>query len=480
MAKPRLILVLYAAQGHINPGLQLAERVIAAGAEITLVTTIFAHRRIIKAKTSPPAGLSFAPFSDGYDEGLKPGDDVKTFVSENRRHGKQALSKLIDSGAKEGRPFTGIVYSLCQYWVAELAHELQIPTSLLWVEPATVFDMYYYYFHGYEDIIKDSINNPSCSVELPGLPLQLTGADIPSFMDASKPSNDIAMQVLKEQFEVLEKERNPKVLVNTFDDLEPEALKAITEINLIGIGPLIPITFYDGKEYHEYPSETSSFRGDLEGSRDWNCMEWMNSKPKASIVYVSFGTVCVLPKQQMEEIGGGLLDFGQPFLWVITEKQYEEGKKEEDELSCIEELEKLGKIVPWCSQMEVLSNPSLGCFVTHCGWNSTLESLVCGVPMVAFPRWIDQGSNAKLIEDSWKTGLRVKASKEGIVERDEIKRCLELVMGDGEIGEEIRRNAKKWKDLGREAVKVGGSSNKNFKAFVNEIISDSYIHEEKL
>ena len=179
----------------------------------------------------------------------------------------------------------------------------------------------------------------------------------------------------------------------------------------------------------------------------------------------------MLSKSQMEEIAGGLLDSGRPFLWVITEKQYPEGKKEEDELSCIEELEKLGKIVSWCPQMEVLSHPSLGCFVTHCGWNSTLESLVCGVPMVAFPQWMDQGTNAKLIEDVWKTGVRVKANNEGVVERDDIRRCLGLVMEDGENGEEMRRNAKKWKDLGSEAVKEGGSFEENFKAFANDIIA---------
>ena len=90
----------------------------------------------------------------------------------------------------------------------------------------------------------------------------------------------------------------------------------------------------------------------------------MNTKNKGSVAYISFGTICVLSKSQMEEIAGGLLDSGRPFLWVITEKQYPEGKKEEDELSCLEELEKLGKIVSWCPQMEVLSRPSFGCFVT--------------------------------------------------------------------------------------------------------------------
>ena len=169
----------------------------------------------------------------------------------------------------------------------------------------------------------------------------------------------------------------------------------------------------------------------------------------------------------MEEIAIGLIKSNRPFLWVIRKKEDEK----DEELSCMEELEQLGMIVPWCSQLEVLSNAALGCFVTHCGWNSTLESLVSGVPVVAFPKWTDQGTNAKLIEDVWRTGVRVKGNEEGFVDGDEISRCLDMVMG----GEEYRRNAKKWRDLAREAMKEGGSSEKNLKTFVEEIGSEGLL-----
>jgi UDP:flavonoid glycosyltransferase YjiC (YdhE family) len=119
--------------------------------------------------------------------------------------------------------------------------------------------------------------------------------------------------------------------------------------------------------------------------------------------------------------------------------------------------------------VEVLSHPALGRFVTYCGLNSTLESLICGVPPVASPQWLDQWTNAKLIEEVWKTGVRVTANKDGIVEGGEIERCLELVvLGSGEREEEMRRNAKKWKALAREVVREEGSSYKNLKAFVND------------
>ncbi|GLT80569.1 hypothetical protein SLA2020_520020 [Shorea laevis] len=127
-------------------------------------------------------------------------------------------------------------------------------------------------------------------------------------------------------------------------------------------------------------------------------------------------------------------------------------------------------IVPWCSQVEVLSHPSVGCFLTHCGWNSTLEGLASGVPVVTVPQWADQGTNSKLVQDVWKTGIRMKRSEEGRVERDKIKRCLELVMGS----EEIRLSAKKWKDLAREAAMEGGSSDQNLKAFVDDLGKTSW------
>lgn len=164
------------------------------------------------------------------------------------------------------------------------------------------------------------------------------------------------------------------------------------KLKLTAVGPLVPSGFSDGKDASYTPSG-----GDLsDGSRDY--MEWLKSKPESTVVYVSFGSISMFSMQQMEEIARGLLESGRPFLWVIRAKENGEENKE-DKLSCQEELEKQGMLIQWCSQMEVLSHPSLGCFVTHCGWNSSIESLASGVPMIAFPQWADQGTNTKLIKD---------------------------------------------------------------------------------
>ncbi|XP_050372706.1 phloretin 4'-O-glucosyltransferase-like [Argentina anserina] len=467
MTQHRFLLVTWPAQGHINPSLQFAKRLMSTtGADVTFVTALSALRRISN-RSGTPRGLTFAPFSDGYDDGFKPGDDIDHYVSELRHRGSRAVADMVVSSANEGRPYTCIVYAIMIPWVAEVASELHLPAVFVWIQPATVFDIYYYYFNGHKDLIRNNhmVNNTDATqaVELPGLPLTLKSSDLPSFMVDSNPYN-FALLLIEEQFELLEKEIKPTILVNTFDSLELDALKAIDKYNLIGIGPLMPSAFLDGKD----PSD-KSFGGDmLETSKESEYLEWLNSKPNESVVYVSFGSYSVLSKIQMEEIAKGLLKSGRPFLWVIRENQKNgEGKeeKEEDILSCRVELEELGMIVPWCSQVEVLSNPSLGCFVSHCGWNSTLESLVSGVPVVAFPQWSDQGTNARLVEDMWKTGVRVAPNEEGVVVGEEIKRCLDMVMES----EEMRKNAKNWKDQAREAVSEGGSSDMNLKVFLDRI-----------
>ncbi|KAK9932974.1 hypothetical protein M0R45_020191 [Rubus argutus] len=284
------------------------------------------------------------------------------------------LSYLV---AKAGYPYTCILYTILLPWVAEVASEFHLPTALVWIQPATVLTYSTITFNVYKDLIRNSDNDPSYAVELPGIPLQMKCRDLPSFILASSPYS------------------------------------------------------------FALPCSKNSSRRNS-GKFKWTTLQkgcWASCRP---------------------------------FLWCDYRKPKQTESKEgteEEKLSCREELEKIGMIVPWCSQVEVLSNPSMGCFVTHCGWNSSLESLVSGVPVVAFPQWSDQCTNAKLIEDTWKTGVRVELNEEGVVVGEELKRCMDLVIGS----EEMRRNAKKWKDLAREAVSEGGSSDNNLKVFMHEI-----------
>ncbi|KAF7849331.1 hypothetical protein BT93_L0966 [Corymbia citriodora subsp. variegata] len=407
-------------------------------------------------------GVTFTTFSDGYDNGYQLGDDVDQYMAELKRRGSEALRGLIEYSSGQGLRFTCALHTMIR-WADEVARSFQIQSVLVWIQPATVFGIYYHYFNGYEDVIKSVASqsgDTTSLIRLPGLP-PLTNRDLPSFFN---PGNKYAFGLLHMQshFEQLKEGGKPNmVFMNTFDALELEVLRAISTLNLVGIGPLVPFRFLDVQDHN---SSDKSSGGDRFGSSE-EYVRWLNTKKEASVIYVAFGSIAKFSKAQKREIARGLLETGRPFLWVVRKSD-----GVDDELSYREELDKRGAIVPWCSQIEVLSHPSIGCFFTHCGWNSTLESLAGGVPMVVFPQFTDQMTNSKLVEDVWKVGVRVSEINEDgiIVEGGEIKKCLELVMGGGERGDGIRRNAKKWKDLAMEASKEGGSSDKNLKAFVEE------------
>ena len=192
-------------------------------------------------------------------------------------------------------------------------------------------------------------------------------------------------------------------------------------------------------------------------------MKWLDSKEIGTVVYVSFGSLAALGEEQMEELAWALKRSNSYFLWVVRET---ETKKLP--INFLEETSERGLVVTWCPQLEVLAHKAVGCFMTHGGWNSTLEALSLGVPVVSMPQWSDQATNSKFLMDVWKVGIRVKVDEKGIVTREEIELCIKEVMG--ERGTEIKGNAMKWKKLAREALDEGGSSDKNIDDFVAKIV----------
>ena len=124
-------------------------------------------------------------------------------------------------------------------------------------------------------------------------------------------------------------------------------------------------------------------------------------------------------------------------------------------------------------QVRVLSHPATAVFVSHCGWNSALESVTRGVPMVAAPQWTDQPMNARYVEAAWRVGMRVRpAAADGLVRRGEVAGGIEEVTG-GERSSEYRRNAAAWMEKARAASREGGSSDRNIAEFVAKYSSNS-------
>ncbi|KAJ6287846.1 hypothetical protein OIU78_029187 [Salix suchowensis] len=233
-----------------------------------------------------------------------------------------------------------------------------------------------------------------------------------------------------------------------------------TQRSIKPIGPMIPSVYLDRQLEDDREYGLSLFKPALDG-----CMEWLDSKEPGSVVYVSFGSLAALGEDQMAEIAWGLRRSGCYFMWVVRES-------EEKKLPCnfAEDSSEKGLILNWSPQLQVLAHKSVGCFMTHCGWNSTLEALSLGVPMVAMPQWTDQPTNAKYIADVWRVGVRLQANEKGIITKEELEKCTREVMG-GETGDEMRRNSEKWRKLAMAAVGEGGSSDKNITEFAAKLAS---------
>ena len=227
------------------------------------------------------------------------------------------------------------------------------------------------------------------------------------------------------------------------------------------IGPAIPSMYTDKRISNDKEYDLNLFT-----SNQHTCNNWLDSNKAGSVVYVSFGSIANLKEEQMTELAFGLSNSNLSFLWVI--RASEETKLPMDFLSA--GLQSRCLIVNWCSQLEVLSHQAVGCFMSHCGWNSTLEALSLGVPIVAMPQWTDQTTNAKFIADVWQVGVRVEVDeKKQVATRESIEVCLKEVMMEGEKRNQLKVNALKFKELARVAIDQDGSSDNNISEFISSI-----------
>ncbi|KAK1282109.1 UDP-glycosyltransferase 73C1 [Acorus calamus] len=240
------------------------------------------------------------------------------------------------------------------------------------------------------------------------------------------------------------------VVVNSFDELEAQFTEAYEKLmgkKAYNVGPL---SLCEGGVQAE--------RGNKSSIDKDKCLSWLDSHEPRSVVYVCFGTIAWLGLQKAMEIGEALKGSGRPVVWVIKP-----GETESWVSQFGEGLDWL-VIVGWAPQVAILSHKAVGGFVTHCGWNSTLEGLCAGVPMVTWPHFAEQFINERLVVDVLKVGVRVgievqvRWEREMLVGREEIGLAVERVMGGGEEGEERRRRVREVGEMAKKAMEVGGSS----------------------
>ena len=294
-------------------------------------------------------------------------------------------------------------------------------------------------------------------------PIKIPGCIPLHGRDLYAPAQDRSTQTYKSFLKQVKKYRFVDgVLVNSFLEMEIGPIKALKEEGsnnppVYPVGPIIQI-------------ETSS--GD--DANRLECLTWLDKQHPCSVLYVSFGSGGTLSQEQIDELAFGLESSNQKFLWVVrapnrssSSAAYFSVSAQNDVdplefLPCgfIERTKEQGMVIPsWAPQIQILSHRSIGGFLSHCGWNSTLESVVHGVPLITWPLFAEQKMNAVLLSEGLKVGLRPRVDENGIVERVEVAKVIKCLM-EGEEGEKLRSNMIELKEVASNALKEDGSSTK--------------------
>ncbi|XVF65869.1 hypothetical protein PTKIN_Ptkin09bG0285800 [Pterospermum kingtungense] len=444
-----VLVIPYPSQGHINPLLQFSKRLSSKGVKATLAITLFIYKSI---NPEPSASVQIDTISDGCDQGgFAEAGNAQDYIKRLETFGLKTLAELIVKHKESSNPIDCIVYDAAVPWALDVAKQFGLLAARFFTQMCAVDYIYYNVHHGLL-----SLPVSSSPVSIPGLPL-LEQGDLPSLVCSAEGPYAAYLERALNQFPNLDKA--DFILVNTFYNLEDKVVDSMSKAcPLLTVGPTVPSIYMDRRILDDKNYGLNLFTLDSSTS-----INWLSSKPPGSVLYASFGSMSCLSKKQMDEVAWGLKQSDCYFLWVV--RATEEAKLPKE---FIEETVDKGLIVNWSPQLEVLSNEAVGCFMTHSGWNSTIEALSLGVPMVAMPQWTDQLTNAKFVEDIWKMGVRVKVDNDGIVSRGQIESCIRQVM-EGERGREMKENAKKWRELAVEAMSKGGSSDKNIDEFVSKL-----------
>ncbi|KAB2628938.1 7-deoxyloganetin glucosyltransferase-like [Pyrus ussuriensis x Pyrus communis] len=451
--KPHAVFIPYPAQGHIIPMLQLAKLLNYKGFHTTFVNTEFNHRRLLKARG--PNSLDGLPSFrfETIPDGLPTTDvnatqDITALCFSTKKNClapfKDLLSKL--NSLPNSPPVTCIVSDGGMTFTLEAAQELCIPVVIFATASACSLMGYLqlspliekgliplkdasYLTNGYLDTVIDWIPG------MRGIRLR----DIPTFFRTTDPK-DIMLEFLR--VEIGRYHRASAFILNTFYAFEHEVLDALSTLlpPIYSVGPL-------HLQLNQIPAEN-----ELKsiGSNLWTeepeCLEWLDSKEPNSVVYVNFGSITVMTEEQLTEFAWGLANSNQTFLWVIR-PDLVGGESAVVPSEFSEETKERSLVASWCLQQEVLSHPAIGGFLTHSGWNSTLESVCGGVPMVCWPVFADQQMNCRFSCKEWGIGMEI----EGDVKRDYIEGLVRKLM-EGEEGKEMRKKALEWKRLATEAT----------------------------
>ncbi|WOL09929.1 UDP-glycosyltransferase 92A1-like [Canna indica] len=473
--RQHVVLFPYLAHGHINPFLALAELLARRHADLT-VNVVNTHFNIQNINASfPPPSLSSSvrlrslPFSPAA-HGLPP--DAHHFAAVPVQHIpaftlacnslQPAFEQLIEEITEEdGRPPLCIIADFFFPWTASVAHRLGVFHSIYITGGAYGMAVYFSLWTHlpHRQTAADEIpltDFPGVLIHRSHLPKQLLDAD------GSEPRSVYIKDMLSRWSDA------DAMLINTVEEMETTGLQMLRKVVPVPIWPIGPLLI----------SSPYTPNADKDG-----IFEWLDSKSPASVLYISFGSQNSITASQMMELAVGLEASGVQFVWAIRPPVEFDQKGDFKAEWLPEKFEErmreqgTGMVVHgWAPQLEILSHASTGAFLSHCGWNSVLESLRRGVPIIGWPLAAEQSPNAKMLEEE--LGVCVEVARGNMesskAERKVVERVVREVMGGGERAKEIRRRVEEVRELMNAAWKEGvGSSFRGLEDFLRAAVSNS-------
>ncbi|XP_057778055.1 7-deoxyloganetic acid glucosyl transferase-like [Salvia miltiorrhiza] len=449
---PHVVILPFPAQGHIKPMLMLAELLSQAGLAISFVNTEHSHRRLLDgaAFRRRCPGINFLTIPDG----LPP---------DHPRSGPGIVDLLLSTSTACEPNFKDLIASMSHApaciisdgimsFAVDVAAELGIPAIAFRTYSATATWTYFHLEKLMEEIPVVA-NAESEELErrvrcVPGLEDILRQRDFPQLCSLGPRSPIMQFYITQAA-----KMRNASALIlNTFHHLEAPMLSRLRSIfpAVYAVGPL-----------RSPASSTSTSLLQM----DQSCIHWLDSQPPGSVLYVSFGSVAVLTPDHLMEFWHGLVNSGSPFLWAIRPDLI----RDADSLATLPVPEEMrtserGRIVGWAPQEEVLAHDAVGGFLTHCGWNSILESVWAGKPMICRPLVAEQQVNGRCASEMWGLGFDLNC----VCDRSTVERVVrDLMEGSGKQG--ILRSTAEMARLARDSVRDGGSSHTSLNSLVADI-----------
>ncbi|XP_076934640.1 7-deoxyloganetin glucosyltransferase-like [Bidens hawaiensis] len=474
--KPHVVCMPFPAQGHLNPMINLAKILHSKGCIITFVNTEFSHQRLLKSLGSDALnGLPSFHF-ETIPDGLPPPENpnasqhhTATVIKSLEENGLDPFKSVLAKVSALYSPVTCVLTDYLMSFTLSATEELGIPAIFFWTAGAGSILCYLeypnliqkglmplkdqsYLANGYLDKVVDFIPI------MPGIRLK----DFPPFVRMVHPGDEFMVG-----YSDLATQRAMKasaIIFNTFDELEGEILDTLSKLYPSGYG-IGPLHLLQSKIADK---SLDSIKSNLRVEEP-ECLKWLDDKEPLSVIYVNFGSVLVMTPQQLVEFCWGLAKSNYSFLWIIR-PDLVIGDSAVLSPEFLEQTSNRGMFASWCPQEQVLSHPSIGGFLTHSGWNSTIESISYGVPMICWPFFADQQPNCWWSCNKWKIAMEIDSD----VKSDEVSKLVIELM-NGEKGKEMRKNAIDFKNKAEEACTFpSGSSVVNLEKVI-QLIKTCYV-----